>query len=1050
MAILAFAIMLRVSSSLAATPSALQETTTIKPRYVARPTLELTHTDDPPLRMPTTVSIGPDGSVYVADGVNDRILRFDPAGNLVEEIGGVADERLLRPVSARVDSSGRLWIADTGHGRVLVRRSDGTLERQIVLERGALDHAPDITDVTVSVDGRRAWLVDNDNHQLVAVDLDTGTQTVVGGPGESLGQFQHPFLIAVAADGDLFVSDVINARVQIISARGQPAGSIGTYGVDLGQLYRPKGVACDADGNVWISDGVLGAIQVFSPRGEFRGVLCDEAGRPLKFDTPVGLAFDAAGALYVAELQPARIRKLEITIEPRAQAPARAGTTASVGGRAARACTVCHLEWLAPLAEGRGTLLLDAPVDAPEQPVVSRSETCLSCHDSSVADSRRRVWLEHGHGTDIEPPPGMVVPPTLPLVNGRIACRTCHSAHGTGAPEGDISTAVFLRVPNPASELCMSCHPDKTRGPALGTHPTGGMPWPVPQELVDAGARRGPNPRELTCQVCHTPHGAAHDHLLVLGVESNQLCLTCHDQMRPGMFRDGAAEHPLSPPANAEQVAAVGEMGTRLGPGQRLICLSCHKLHHGKGQRYMLAAELHDGELCLRCHEERRDLLGSAHDLRRNFPEERNRLGMTAETGGPCSSCHMFHRYARAPEASDIDPGGGKCITCHQEGRVAAHKALPELNHAGAPCTACHNPHDAQTPHFLAGTPADLCAGCHANQMALLGGPHDSVQAADKWPAAAVATHDRCLACHRPHGTLETGRFRVLPVDGTPGPADVCRACHADADFGAQSAIAMLHPRDVTKLPAPATLPVLTIGDEKQLTCYTCHDPHRGGAPDAKLLRVADGATAHDLCVGCHTEQASLHAIGHAPEVLRAAGFDAAVCGPCHIAHGSPQSIEPRLLWSTQISTETVSPLAAFPDRHCVACHRVGGPVAPPAIATHPRADMYNPDDPNAPGFLPLFDERGAVDPKGTHACRTCHLTHGRSTPLPLSPNFSQAAPREVRARAWHLRTFSGTNVCTTCHGFDALRRFMYFHDPARRGGPIEGSSQPAPTRPSS
>ncbi|MBK8270961.1 MAG: hypothetical protein IPK83_22695 [Planctomycetes bacterium] len=150
------------------------------------------------------------------------------------------------------------------------------------------------------------------------------------------------------------------------------------------------------------------------------------------------------------------------------------------------------------------------------------------------------------------------------------------------------------------------------------------MPWAIPQELIDAGARVGPNPREIHCRVCHTPHGASHDHLLVMGVESNQLCLTCHAEMRPGMFRDDAhSEHPLSPIVNAEQKAAVKDMNTRLGPNDQLICLSCHKLHHGKGDRFLLARELKDGQMCMQCHSEKNTMLGSSHDLRQKFPNER-------------------------------------------------------------------------------------------------------------------------------------------------------------------------------------------------------------------------------------------------------------------------------------------------------------------------------------------------------------------------------------------------------------------------------------------
>jgi len=52
---------------------------------------------------------------------------------------------------------------------------------------------------------------------------------------------------------------------------------------------------------------------------------------------------------------------------------------------------------------------------------------------------------------------------------------------------------------------------------------------------------------------------------------------------------------------------------------------------------------------------------------------------------------------------------------------------------------------------------------------------------------------------------------------------------------------------------------------------------------------------------------------------------------------------------------------------------------------------------------------------------------------------------RELRARRWHMRPFVTPNVCTTCHGADALRRFMYFHDPVRRAGAVDGGPATRP-----
>jgi predicted CXXCH cytochrome family protein len=1010
-------------------------------RYVGTPVLTFNYQVEPALHMPTGVSVAEDGTVFVADGVNDRILVFSALGEYREEIRTAGAETFSRPISVKVDRSGALWIADSGHGRALVRAPDGSLRREIrVPEPAEGGQVPDITDVVVSPDGRRVWLADNHNHHLVQLDLESEQLRVLGGLGEGLGQLYHPFMLAVSAAGDVVVSEPVGGRAQVYNAAGEPVGTLGAFGVNVGDLYRPKGVAVDGAGNVWVADGVLGVIQIFDITGNILDVLRDTTEGPLKLDVPCGIALDRAGNLYVAELTAHRVRKIAITVNPQAPVQQAPGRPTSVGGAPQpQACTVCHLEWVEPLAHGESTLLTAPPPNTPDQPYVSRQETCLSCHDGAVVDSRRRVWVEHGHRTGVTPPPNINVPPFLPLVNGQIVCRTCHSAHGLGPPTADIARAVFLRIPNPASELCISCHADKAGGREAGTHPIGGMPWPVPENLLSAGAKVGPNPRELTCQVCHTPHGAAHEHLLVLGTESSQLCLSCHDQMRPGMFRAGGqAEHPLSPLVNAEQKAAIEGMGTKVGPGDHLICLSCHRLHHGKGQRFLLADNLAEGQMCLRCHEGRRAVLNTPHDLRQNFPEERDRLGLTAHTGGPCSACHLFHRYARAPEASPVDPGGGKCITCHQPGRVAEGKVLGNVNHPPIGCTKCHNPHTEQNTYFLRNTAYAVCASCHAEQGRLINGPHDMVASSADWPPVAAATHDTCRACHRPHGDEETGLFRAGTRDGASRDDGLCIACHPGVALDSTGPLTFLHPRDATKLKDQPDLP-LDIGDgTKSIACRTCHNPHHGG-PGKALLRTPPGAGLQVLCITCHADKAHIAAIGHAAPVLRAAGFSAEGCEPCHVIHDAPDQVMLPLMWPKQLAypaTETQPVRAA--DRYCDACHYVGGPVAPPAIATHPRVDMFNPTAADSPGYLPLFNDQGEIDPQGTLGCRTCHFTHGRSTPAPLPPVMGTGTTREMRARAWHIRSIGWDSVCVTCHGFDALRRFMYFHDAVRRGGPLQ------------
>ncbi|QDV92046.1 Serine/threonine-protein kinase PknD [Phycisphaerae bacterium RAS2] len=1044
---------------------------------LAQSAIEFADRAAPGLLMPTDVAVARDGRVFVADGVNDRIVVFNPAGHVAREIRRVADQSLAHPVGIDVDASGNLWIADAGNARIVVANvpaaADAPIEliRIIPLPAGPNDHPADPTDAAVSPDGAVVWTVDNNRHVLIRHDVKRGTHALAGRQGEARGQLHYPFMLARDAKGNVYASDVLNGRVGVFSDTGGVVTSIAQYGVEPGMLYRPKGVALDADGNVWVSDSVLGVVQVFTSTGRFIDVLRDASGKPLKLAAPMGMAFDASGDLYVVELDANRVRSFRIVRRADAGASARdesrsATQRPSVVGRQARACTVCHMEWVEPLAQKRGTELINPPDDDPVHPYVSQPHTCLSCHDGSIVDSRRRVWLEHGHRTDIAPLPEMTVPPQLPLVDGKIACRTCHSAHAGGDLSGNLKTSVFLRMPNTSGEMCVTCHADKTRGPQRGTHPTGGMPWAVPNDLIAAGAKVGPNPRELTCNVCHTPHGAAYDHLLVMGTESNQLCLSCHDQMRPGMFRDGDhTEHPLSPIVNTEQKAAIQSLGTKLGPDDKLICLSCHKLHHGKGERFMLAAELTDGAFCVGCHSAKTSVFKTPHDLRKTYPEERNRLGMTAQTGGPCSSCHLFHRYARSPEISDIDPGGGKCITCHQEGRCAGEKALGSFNHPKAACVECHDPHGPHEPNrpalgqFLREPTPGLCVKCHAEYAALSGGPHDFRSTGNQWPQVADLREDTCLACHRPHGKDDKGLFTFAASPADAASDGACIACHPGAAWGhgadgeglKQSDHAAMHPRIVPAGFATGGLPLARSASTEAsvVGCRTCHNPHAADGAAHKFLRTAAGAPASSLCITCHSDASAITMTAHTAATFESKQLPAQACLPCHSVHAMPTAVEDDLLWprSLAVAEESASPRAmpqaAAPreainfaamhasDQRCEACHREGGTARPPMIASHPDVPMLNIFDGTRDESLPLYDVEGRTASQGQIACRTCHTPHGHLPDTEFSgPDRSREALRSARLM---LRPFRAPNVCTTCHGFDALERFLFFHDPVRR-----------------
>jgi len=257
------------------------------------------------LTMPSDVAVARDGQIYVVDGVNHKVRTFNQKGELISSFGskGSGDGEFSFPLGIDIDSSGRLYIADSGNQRVQIFSPKGNFIAKVMIPPKK-NHPADPTDVVVDDSRNRCYIVDNDNHYVLAYDISTRKLIrTYGTSGKGEVAFRYPFFIALDKEKRLYIVDVINTRVQVLSPDGQLVAIIGGWGVEKGEFFRPKGVAVDKKGRVYVSDSYLGVIQVFDSRGEFYAALGDpQTGKVKKFKTPAGLFIDHNDNLYVAEM----------------------------------------------------------------------------------------------------------------------------------------------------------------------------------------------------------------------------------------------------------------------------------------------------------------------------------------------------------------------------------------------------------------------------------------------------------------------------------------------------------------------------------------------------------------------------------------------------------------------------------------------------------------------------------------------------------------------------------------------------------------------------
>ena len=85
----------------------------------------------------------------------------------------------------------------------------------------------------------------------------------IGTQGESEGAFRFPTHLAIDDDGNLFVTDFLNFRVQKFDADGKFVSTIGEPGDFPGAMPRPKGIDVDRNGYLYAVDSAFEIVQVF-------------------------------------------------------------------------------------------------------------------------------------------------------------------------------------------------------------------------------------------------------------------------------------------------------------------------------------------------------------------------------------------------------------------------------------------------------------------------------------------------------------------------------------------------------------------------------------------------------------------------------------------------------------------------------------------------------------------------------------------------------------------------------------------------------------------
>jgi len=222
------------------------------------------------------------GNVYVVDKTNGRVEEL--AGGEFKAFGssGSGSGQLSGPSGLKIDSSGNVWIADTGNNRIDEFTASGVFVQAF------------------------GWgVADGKGEREVCT---TGCKAGIAGSGE--GQLDEPVDITLSGS-DIYIADRANRRVEELTTSGAYVRGFGVEGTGSGQFKAPEGIAADAAGNIYVVDGPDSRVEEFSSSGAFLDEFGSYGTGEGQLRGPTGVAIDAAGDMYVVDSANARIERWE-------------------------------------------------------------------------------------------------------------------------------------------------------------------------------------------------------------------------------------------------------------------------------------------------------------------------------------------------------------------------------------------------------------------------------------------------------------------------------------------------------------------------------------------------------------------------------------------------------------------------------------------------------------------------------------------------------------------------------------------------------------------
>ena len=256
------------------------------------------------------------GRIYAADIALRTIFVIDPATQNVRRIESSSRAPMVLPVGVATDSEDRLFVSDAQLHSITCFNSTGN-----PVARFGANSLGRPGGIAVDRQRNRLFVADAKENRIAVFDIKQfGLVGYIGAPGKGSTRekrnFAGPTNVAVDRDGNVYVADTLNCRVQIFNPAGRFLRMFGTQGDRPGEFIRPKGIALDSEGHVYVADAEFNNFQIFSQDGQPLLAVGVLGSAPGEFGLIAGMHIDHSDRIYTTEMYIGRIQVFQYIAQP--------------------------------------------------------------------------------------------------------------------------------------------------------------------------------------------------------------------------------------------------------------------------------------------------------------------------------------------------------------------------------------------------------------------------------------------------------------------------------------------------------------------------------------------------------------------------------------------------------------------------------------------------------------------------------------------------------------------------------------------------------------